>query len=68
MLLKTGLSDTTHKHVPIAACFYLVCEFDAGKNKMWHSVGPNGVVDMIVELSRLADICVAKLRKIKTWN
>ena len=32
---------------------------------MWHSVGPNCVVEMIVERTRLADICVAKMKEYK---
>ena len=64
-LVKTGLDSNIHRHEPIVACFYVVCDHDSSQNKLWYSVGPNCVIDMLVELTTLSDACISKMKENK---
>ena len=37
-------------HKPTAACLYLVCTFDSTKNKLWHYVGEECIINMLKKL------------------
>ena len=40
-------------------------DHDSSQNKLWYSVGPNCVIDMLVELTTLSDACISKMKENK---
>ena len=55
-------------HKPNSACFYFVCSYDETKNRLWHTVGPNCVIDMIKELDKLSKECIENMKINKKMN
>ena len=54
-----------HKHVPNSACFYLVCTYDDTQNILWHSVGENCIVGMLIELNQVSIDCIQKMEEVQ---
>ena len=61
-LVPTGLTDKTQTHVPTSACFYFVCDYSAPCNWLCYGIRPNCIVDLLVELTKLSDECIAKMK------
>ena len=61
-LCKTGDEQLIAKHKPNSACIYLVCTYDSSKNRLWHYVGEDCVEQMLLELNRMAEECIADMR------
>ena len=61
-LCKTGDDKLIAKHKPNSACIYLVCTYDSSKNRLWHYVGEDCVEQMLLELNRMAEECIADMR------
>ena len=59
----TGDKERITCHKPNSACFYFVCTYDSSQNYLWHSVGENCVIEMILELDKLAQKCIKKMKK-----
>ena len=62
-MVPTGLTDTTHNHVPNSACVYFVCDYDPTQNRLWYDIGPTCIVNMLVELTKLSDERITKRKK-----
>ena len=59
-------SDDPNKiatHVTNSACIYFVCNYDAPQNKKMIWYGENCIYDMVLELYKIAEACVAKMRE-----
>ena len=53
-LVPTGLVDK----------IYFVCDDDpTTQNRVWYVIGPNSIVHMLVELAKLSDECISKMKK-----
>ena len=48
---------------PCAAAFYFVCTFDSSRKFYWEAMGEHCAQEMIVELNRLAEKCIAEMRE-----
>jgi hypothetical protein len=62
-LVPTGLADKINKHVPNSTSFYCVCDYDPTQNRLWYDIGPNCIVDWRVELTKLSDERITKMRQ-----
>jgi hypothetical protein len=51
------------RHEPNSACIYLVCTYDNSKNRLWTYVGEDCIVQMILELNRMAEEITKDMRK-----
>ena len=49
-------------HVPNSACIYFVCNYDETQNKKMIWYGENCIYDMVMELYKVAEECIAKMR------
>ena len=49
-------------HVPNSACIYFVCNYDETQNKQMIWYGENCIYDMVMELYKIAEECIAKMR------
>ena len=58
----TGDKERITCHKPNSACFYFVCTYDSSQNYLWHSVGENCVIEMILELDKLAQKCIKNMK------
>ena len=61
--VQTGLPDKTHTHVPNSACFYLVCDHDPSQNRLEYYIGENGIVDILIEMTKIKDKCIEQMKK-----
>ena len=62
-MVPTGLADKTHPRVPISTCIYFVCDYEPAQNRLGYDIGPNCIMHMLVELTKLADECIAEMQK-----
>ena len=62
-LVKTTDQNKSHEHVVNSCCFNFVCSYDNSKNRLWHSTGPDCVVQVVKELYSLGEWCNAEMRK-----
>ena len=62
-LAPTGLADKTPKHVPNSACVYFVCDYDLSQSRLWYDIGPYCTVNMLAEITKLSDACIAKIEE-----
>jgi hypothetical protein len=62
-LRPTGRDDRVARHEPNSACIYLVCTYDSSKNRLWTYVGEDCIVQMILELNRMAEEITKDMRK-----
>ena len=53
----------THIHVPNSACFYFMSEHPKLKSRMWIAYGEDCVIEMIIELSKIAEECIDVLKE-----
>ena len=49
-------------HVPNSACIYFVCNYDEAQSKKVIWYGENCIYDMVMELYKIAEECIAKMR------
>ena len=50
-------------HVPNSACIYFVCNYDETQNKKMIWYGENCIYDMVMELHKIAEDCIVKMRE-----
>ena len=50
-------------HKANSACFYFVCTFDNSRNRLWYNIGEDCVYQMIIELNKLAEECIAEMKE-----
>ena len=62
MFVKTGLDANIHKHIAHSACFDFLCDYDYYNNRLWSSLGPKFVIEMLVELTKLYDEFIANTK------
>ena len=64
-LIKIVDIEKLAMHKANSACFYFVCTFDNSRNRLWHYVGEDCVYQMIIELNKLAEECIAEMKENK---
>ncbi|MFM7989686.1 MAG: hypothetical protein ACKPKO_61275, partial [Candidatus Fonsibacter sp.] len=55
--------NKTHEHIANSACFVFICTYDPSQNRIWYHVGEDCVVNMLCELTKLAEECIEKMRE-----
>ena len=58
---EMGFVDKTQKHVPKSACFCFVCDYDPSQNRLGFDIGPNCIVNMQFDLTKLSDECITNM-------
>ena len=62
-LTPTNDRDKVSIHTPKSACFYFVCSYDETQNKLWVGYGKDCIYNMTIELNKLAEQRIAKMRE-----
>jgi hypothetical protein len=62
-LIKIDDIEKLAMHKANSACFYFVCTFDSSRNRLWYYVGEDCVYQMIIELNKLAEECIAEMKE-----
>jgi len=64
-LIKIVDIEKLAMHKANSACFYFVCTFDNSRNRLWYNIGEDCVYQMIIELNKLAEECIAEMKENK---
>ncbi len=55
--------NRTHDHIVNSACVVFICTYDPSQNIIWYHVGGDCIVKQVLELTKLAEECIANMRE-----
>ena len=62
-LKKIDDPNKMHEHIANSACFVFICTYDPSQNRIWYHGGEDCIIKMLLELTKLAEECIAKMRE-----